>query len=494
MSTTRRELIKLMTVTGGALVGGGVMLGRAYSGEAAAPATGVAAATADATSAAAAPAPIAPKFQKAMPLPPVLAPTSTTTTSDIYTLGVKPATVEILPGLRTPLLTYGGIFPGPTIKARSGRRVVVNQRNTIGAGTSMHLHGAVVDPQNDGGPMDLIAPGASRTYTYDNRQVAATLWYHDHAHHMESEHVYRGLAGLYLITDDNEASLPLPRGSYDVPLVIRDIGLNADGTLHYSHEFSSRSQLLVNGVPQPYFQVAARKYRLRVVNAANQRPFDFRLSDGGEFTQISSDRGLLERPYVTTSLPLSPGERADIVVDFSRYRVGTSVVLENTMFASESTGEVMRFDVVRTAYDPSSVPSRLAVLPPLQEARTTRVFTLDLDETNGNSTINGLLWDENRVDTTVRQGTTEIWEIRNLDGFIPHNFHIHLVDFRVLDINGVPPRPGEAGLKDTVRVLPGETVRILVTFDAPYTGRYYYHCHLIDHSAMGMMANLDILP
>ncbi|MER5208689.1 multicopper oxidase domain-containing protein [Streptomyces sp. NPDC002825] len=485
MRSTRRELLKLMAATGGALTASGLLISRTSTTSSAADAVPVA----DQMRL----APLVTPFQTAMPIPPVLRPVSVTSTTDTYVLPIKQASAEILPGTSTPVLTYGGTFPGPTIKARSGRRTVVRQVNQIADGTSMHLHGAVVDPANDGGPMDLIAPGASRTYTYTNQQVAATLWYHDHAHHVEAEHVYRGMSGLYLISDSNEASLPLPRGSYDVPVVVRDIGLNEDGTLYFDHLFNSRPQILVNGKPQPYFQVAARKYRLRILNGSNQRPFEFRLSTGDEFVQIASDRGLLSAPYTTTSVPLSPAERADIVVDFSRYPVGTSVVLKNSYFPAPGTEDIVRFDVVRTADDPSSVPARLAELPPTAAPTATRAFSLEFDDTTGDGTINGKLWDENRVDTTVRAGDTEIWEITNTHPFIPHNFHIHLVDFRVLDINGKPPTPGEAGLKDTVRVQAGETVRILVSFKYPHYGRYYYHCHLIDHSSMGMMANLDIV-
>ncbi|MEV8534820.1 multicopper oxidase domain-containing protein [Streptomyces sp. NPDC051211] len=484
MSTSRRELLKLAVATGGALTVSGLLVHR----------TSVASDGGGQVPAAAAVglAPVAAPFQVAMPVPPVLRPQWISGTTDYYSLPVKPASVEILPGLSTPVLTYGGIFPGPTIKARSRRRTVVSQRNETPSGTSMHLHGAVTDPENDGGPMDLIATGGERKYTYLNPQVAATLWYHDHAHHLEAEHVYRGMAGVYQLTDANEESLPLPRGAYDVPIVIRDIALNEDGSLFFSHDFFTRKQILVNGKPQPYFKVDARKYRLRVINGSNLRPLDLKLSDGGEFVQIASDRGLLPAPYTTTRLPLSPGERADIIVDFSRYALGTSVVLENTMLASPSTKEIMRFDVVRKVADFSSVPARLAELPATEEPVNTRTFAMSMDAA-GTGFMNGKVWDANRVDTTVRWGDTEIWEIKNLDAQIPHNFHIHLVDFRVLDINGVPPVPGEAGLKDTVRVMPGQTVRILVSFKTPYAGRYYYHCHLIDHSAMGMMANLDIV-
>lgn len=431
-------------------------------------------------------------FQVAMPIPPVLAPVARSVTTDYYRMTVRAATTELLPGKQTPVLTFEGAFPGPTIQAKSNRRTVITQVNQLTEPISVHLHGGVVDPANDGDPMDTIAPGASRDYTYENKQVAASLWYHDHAHHLESEHVYRGMAGMYLLCDDNEASLGLPSGAYDVPLTIRDVGISADGALIYEDDFNSRPTILVNGKPQPYFKVAARRYRFRLLNASNLRPFSFRLSTGGTFQQISTDRGLLPAPIPMTDLALSPGERADIVVDFAAYPVGTSIVLQNTLFPVDTTKEIMRFDVVRTATDTSRVPAKLATLPAMAAATITRDFELHMDDAAGLYLINGKEYDPARVDTSVRWGATEIWQIRNVDP-IPHDFHIHLVDFRVLDVNGVAPVIGKTALKDTVAVMPGETARILVTFNFPYAGRYPYHCHLMDHSSAGMMGQLEIL-
>ncbi|MGW5680175.1 multicopper oxidase domain-containing protein, partial [Streptomyces sp. NPDC003860] len=137
-------------------------------------------------------------FSKAMPLIPVAQPVSTTGGIDRYESNVVSATKEIVPGLQTQLLTYDGHFPGPTIIARENRPVVIRQRNGLNVVVARHLHGASVEPYSDGGPMDTIAPGAERVYTYPNQQPHASLWYHDHAHHLESENVYRGLQGSYL--------------------------------------------------------------------------------------------------------------------------------------------------------------------------------------------------------------------------------------------------------------------------------------------------------
>lgn len=435
-------------------------------------------------------------FRVALPVPPVLAPVSTAGGVDVYAVTMRRAVKEIVPGQPAEVLTYNGSFPGPTIKARSGRPVVVRQRNQLDMPTSVHLHGASVPHRSDGAPMDTIAPGAGRTYVYPNRQPHASLWYHDHAHHMESEHVYRGLSGSYLLTDHTERRLPLPSGAYDIPIAIRDAHLDESGQLVYVMGDRNRTTLLANGVPYPYVAVAARKYRFRLLNSANTRSFRLRLADGGPIVQIGSDGGLLPGPHTTDSVYLSAGERADVVIDFSRYPVGTQLVLQNTTGSgpADQIGQVLRFDVTRTAHDPSVVPPVLRALRPLPAATAERSIELRMDEGGTappKAYIDGKTYDPDRVDSLVRHGASEIWTVTNPNKIVPHNFHMHLVQFRVLERNGKEPDPGEVGLKDTVMLMPGETVRLQATFDT-YRGAYVYHCHMLDHSAMGMMATMKI--
>jgi len=483
---SRRNALKAGVVTTG-MVGGAGLLVPALSGPSAAAATDPVPTT----------PPVIPQFAVAMTVPPVLAPSSSSTTTDYYTVTMKKVLKEIVPGTLTEVWTYNGQYPGPTIKARSGRRVVIKQINNLDMPTSVHLHGAKVPVDSDGSPMDTIAPGAARTYTYPNDQAAAPLWFHDHAHHMESEHVYRGLSATYQLSDDAERSLPLPSGSYDVPLILRDGRFDEAGVLIYEMEdFLNRNTILVNGRPWPYFQVAARKYRFRILNSTNNRFFNLQLADGSAFVQIGSDGGLLEQPYSTTSVWLSPGERADVVLDFSRYAVGTQLVLKNVgLPGPPETNQVMRFDVVRTASDYSSVPDRLRTLPTPPVATVNRSFTLRMDEDGrpgAAAYINDLTYDPNRIDTRIAWGSTEVWTVTNANQLAPHNFHLHLVQFRILERNGKAPQPGEAGLKDTVSLLAGETVKLLITFNS-YKGIYLYHCHIFDHGAMGMMGTMEIV-
>jgi FtsP/CotA-like multicopper oxidase with cupredoxin domain len=430
-------------------------------------------------------------FSVQMPVPHTLRPLFRSEHTDFYVLDTKDGQEEILPGTRTAVTGYGGSYIGPTIRAKSGRRVVIRHRNLTAAPTAVHLHGGHVPANSDGHPLDVINPGACKTYEYPNRQPGATLWYHDHAHHMESEHVFRGMHAFYLLEGQDEDRLRLPSGDYDVPIMITDARFADDASLVYeSDDFKFRNTILVNGRPQPYFKVAARKYRLRFANAANMRIFKLTLGSGEELTQIATDGGLLPAPVRIGSVDLAPAERVEVVIDFAKYPVGTQLVLTDAL-----AGPIMRFDVTHGASDHSRVPSALRPLPPLPAATTTRQFSIGLDLATFQFVINGKTFDPSRVDLTIKRGTTEIWEVTNTDTRfgIPHDFHLHLVQFRVLDRDGVPVPAGEAGLKDTVLIGPGQKVRLQATF-TDFIGRYMYHCHMIDHSSTGMMGQMEIVP
>lgn len=438
------------------------------------------------------------KFAVPMPVPPVLRPTRSTWTTDYYTMTMRKATAEIIPGKQTEVLTYDGGLPGPTIHAESGRRVVVRQVNALDTPVSAHLHGGSVPAPSDGNPMAAIQPGDERTYTYPNDQPNANLWLHDHAHMEEAEHVYRGMSSMYVLSDPAERRLGLPSGKYDVPVLVRDLDLDESGAIVYTMDDPfDRTTLLVNGKPWPYFTVEARRYRFRFLNSTNLRWLGLQLADYSKFAMVGSDGGLLETPFVTNTVALSPGERADIVIDFSRYAPGTSIVLVNNFVVpTDDASQIVRFDVVAAEHeDHSRVPDHLRTLPALPAATVERSFVLSMDEDGRPDPmgyINGKIFDPDRVDTTVRFGDTEIWTVTNTNTYMPHNFHVHLVQFRVLERNGKPVGPAEAGLKDVVSLLPQEEVKIQMTFDS-YRGMYLYHCHLLDHSAMGMMAQMEIV-
>ena len=488
----RRRLLALGGLTaggavvGGAVVGGGLLVpsatsapGHAGHGQAHTPV--------------AATRPIRPEtlFSQRMPVPQQLVPVRRRDGVDVYHVPIQAAEHKFRAGGASAVRTYGGQFVGPTLRAKTGRPVEVTFTNRLDVHSNVHLHGGHVTPENDGHPMDTIAPGASRTYRYANNQQGATLWYHDHAHHVEAENVYKGLHGFYIIDDDAESHLRLPSGPYDVPILLREVELDANGALVYPPGTALEAQsITANGVVTPHFPVAARKYRFRLLNGGVERVF--RLTMGrAQMVQIGSDGGLLPAPVPRSEIVLGSAERVDIVVDFSALPVGSHVVLYDV------TGPVLRFDVTRTAADHSRVPATLRPLPALGAATVERDVAMRFDLTGPEvlGLINDQVFDPNRVDLRIKRGTTEIWRVRNddVEFAIPHTFHMHLEQFRVLDRDGRPPDPDDLGRKDTVFVGPGETVRLQVTF-TEHVGKYMYHCHYLWHSAVGMMAQMEIVP
>ena len=275
-------------------------------------------------------------FARDLPVPPVAEPVSTAGGVDAYEITMRPGSMQILEGEPTEVLGYDGIFPGPTIRARRGRPVTVLQRNQLANGEDavVHLHGGINAPEFDGHPEDVIPPNGEFTYRYENQQRGATLWYHEHGHGFTARGVYQGRAGMYIIEDDYDSKLDLPQGEYDVPLMIADRSFDEDNQLVYPGEIPIDgfygNTLLVNGAVAPRMGVKRRLYRFRILNASNVRTFELALSSGAPLTQIAADSGgLLPRPHKRDAIPLCPGERADVVVDFRYYTAGSEMSLVN---------------------------------------------------------------------------------------------------------------------------------------------------------------------
>ena len=307
-------------------------------------------------------------FQRDLPRIPELLPVSSTRTQDTYEIAIREGMADILPGFQTPIYGYEGVYPGPTIRARKGRKVVVRQRNTLPFESNVHLHGGYVPAAHDGHPMDVIAAGRSFDYHYPNEQDACSLWYHDHAHGRTSKTLYYGLLAMYILEDELEDELGLPQGEYDVPLVIADHAFNKDGSFRYAENVDlgfRGDTILVNGAISPRMAVQRRKYRLRFLNASNARSYTLRLGRGRAMQQIAGDGGLLERPVPRARVPLHPAERIDFVIDFSAYGPGDEIVLHNED-GTGGTVPIMRFDVVGGGErEQFKVPSRLRPLEPL---------------------------------------------------------------------------------------------------------------------------------
>jgi spore coat protein A len=455
-----------------------------------------------------------------------LKPTRVDETGDFYEVTARQASARILSGMDTGVWGYDGLFPGPTIEARVGRRVSLRLRNALSVPIVNHLHGGRTSPESDGYPTDLILPAGGfpqlhhydpmarisegeREYIYSNDQRAATLWYHDHRMDFTAPQMWRGLAGFYILRDAEEERLPLPRGDKEIALFICDRSFASDGSFLYpSLDPSLRNTpgvearymggvlgdvILVNGAPWPRVDVANVKYRFRILNASNARRYELELDPSprgaAPFVQIGSDGGLLAEPITHHSLRIAPSERFDVVLDFSKFPIGSKITLVNTA-GDGPARRIMRFDVVRSERDESDVPAKLANVQFLkpEDATITRVLDFSYQRDTHDWRINGKPYDPARMDARPKLNATEIWRLQT---DFNHPLHLHLVHFQVLSHSG-RPGPYDAGWKDTIDLGPGQVADILVRFTG-YRGRYVFHCHNLEHEDMSMMANFEVV-
>jgi FtsP/CotA-like multicopper oxidase with cupredoxin domain len=470
--------------------------------------------------------PVPPKFLQPLRLPKVL------TGSHLH-IRIEKADVRMLPhGPKTPMWTYNGSYPGPTIRRPAGHdtKVTFTDRLPKSAGPlTVHLHGDHHSSANDGRPTNyLIHHDTSRTYDYpltDNGkpEPAAFDFYHDHRMGMTGRNNWRGLQGMFIIDDKQSRSFRLPRGKFDVPLDIADRSFTADNHLTnpFPHHATSASmsmpmtgpdappndhtvgsQVLVDGRFAPYLKVATHRYRLRLLNSSNFSSYDFALSDGRPFVQIGNGSGLLPKPVVREDILLGPAQRADVIVDFHK-ELHQRVVLESIPRTDNSprgigtrSASLMQFRVNRTAKsDHSRLPSRLVKPPALKipkKVSAVWTFALGGDAKHGTYwTVNGRPFNPNRVDLKVPLGSTETWLLRNVSP-ITHYIHIHEEQWHTVSRDGKRPPPWERGLEDTWRLDPGERVKVAAKF-TDYTGAFMIHCHMLDHEDHGMMAQFAVV-
>ncbi len=438
--------------------------------------------------------------------------------------------------------TGRGGYPGPTIEARSGEPVRVTWVNDLRDGkgnlltqhalavdtclhgantdaprTVVHLHGGHVPAEFDGQPDVTQLPGEQTEFRYPNAQRAATIWYHDHALGITRLNVYMGLAGFYLVRDAEEDALQLPSGRYEVPLAIQDRTFNGDGSLRYPAKWQESvfgDTVVVNGKVAPYLEVDRGNYRFRVLNGSTSRVYTLSLSDSSEILQIGNDGGLLPESFVTQQVTLMPGERADIVIDFTY--AGSEVVLRNSALTPYPFGgvnapltDILKFVVGDGKGDTRPIPVQLSKVEPIdtKKAVTTRDLVLARSRETvcggGMWMINGKEWGD--ISERPHLGTTEIWRFINHSS-ISHPMHMHSLFFQVLDHqplkakgstyvpDGDPLQPtrAEAGWKDTVAVAPFEAVRVAAHFE-DFPGRFAYHCHLLEHEDHGMMRQFEAI-
>ncbi len=474
-------------------------------------------------------------FTVPLPIPKPLDPIGTDAQGTHYAMTLQEAEVEMLPGYKTKIFGYNGTFPGPLLDVRAGTPIVVHQTNQLPVPIVTHLHGGLTPPSDDGFPTDLVYPktladmadpakaaamtgmggmpsmhdplahmsAVERDYVFPLKQRAATLWYHDHRMDFTGAQVWKGLFGVCVVRDEEDDKLPLPKGEREIPLVIVDRAFDADGQLLYpvddptllgkmamKKSIQAGAQgdvILVNGAPWPFLEVAAVKYRLRLVNGSNARRYELKLDGpgGGEFIQVGSDGGLLAAPVPHKTLHISPAERFDVVVDFSKYPVGSTVTLKNAA-GDGGAARVMQFKVTSKASDDATVPAKLSTIEKLtvDGAKRRLVFALNGDQWE----VNGKSFDPAKPLLKAEFGKVEEWTVTSVER---HPVHLHGTHFQVLR-RASGSSDYDDGWKDTVELSPGSEITIAVRFDA-YRGRYVAHCHNLEHEDMAMMAAFQVV-
>ncbi len=425
------------------------------------------------------PSPSATSTRNQLYIPPTVSPVG-------YSLTAAPSSVDIGGGSLSAVWAYNGLLPGPTFRARRGDTARISLLNGLPQQTITHWHGMVVDHVNDGHPSYAIQPGGSYSYNYWINQRAALNWYHPHPDKLTGEQVAMGLAGAFIINDSIEDSLGLPSGVYEIPLVIRDASFDHSGNMKYSATGGGflGDTPLVNGTVNPKLNVDTARYRFRVLGGANARVFGLALNNGAQLTLIGNDGGLLETSVPINQVDISSGERADLIIDFRGVPVGSSVMLRD----ARSAWDLLEFDVTRAVSDTGTTPANLSTISRLSNPVTTRDFSFD-----GMSMINGKVYDINRIDFQVPLGQTELWRFTT-GGNGPHPVHVHGASFQVQSRTGGRAQvfPWEQGWKDTVLLEDGETVEVLIRFEA-FPGIYLMHCHKLEHEDNGMMSNFEVV-
>jgi FtsP/CotA-like multicopper oxidase with cupredoxin domain len=444
-------------------------------------------------------------FTNELAIPP-LAPSKVVDGTRVFSLTAQEGTTEFRPGVETRTWGFDGAYLGPTLRAERGERVAVEVTNDLDQPTSVHWHGMHLPAAMDGGPHQEVAPGDTWRPTWEIDQPAATLWYHPHPHGTTEEHVYRGLAGMFLLDDDasRAAELPDTYGVDDLPVVVQDKVLDRDGQLDLTDDGGEPGILgnvvMTNGTVGAYQDVTTERVRLRLLNGSTARTYQLGFADR-ELDLVATDGGLLDAPLRLDEIRLAPGERAEVVVTM---RPGETARLRSVepdlgnLAAPFAMGANDAFDVLELraadeltpSPEPAWTASEHAADDELHEAEASVTRTFELDEKR----INGELMDMGRIDEVAEVGSTEIWAVRSTVP-MPHSFHVHDVQFQVLSIDGKAPPPELAGRKDTVYLESGRDYRLLMRFD-DYTDPdmpYMYHCHMLKHEDGGMMGQFVVV-
>jgi FtsP/CotA-like multicopper oxidase with cupredoxin domain len=445
----------------------------------------------------------------------------------------------------------GASYLGPVIRLRRGHRVRIRFRNQIGEPSIVHWHGLDVPELADGHPRFAVGHGSEYVYDFTVANRAGTYWYHPHPHMRTGAQVNRGLAGLLLVSDPEEEALGLPSGDGELLCVLQDRRFGADNQFLYVDDAPAGvrgrggmrgmgrgmggmgrgmeamadavggwlgDRALVNGHVQPAVDVARRTYRVRILNGSSARVYKLAWSDGSPLVVIGTDGGLLDRPRTMPAVTLAPAQRVDLILDLSRHRSGSTLALRSLAFPSGDVGVVgmaaatapvrqgaeltlMTLRVSAATGPRVEVPARLSS-DEFRRDPSAPVRRVPLTFRQMRWLLDGRVFDLTDVaaEEIVSAGSTHVWEFVNepnpMGMAMAHPIHLHGRQFRVLSRSGGLPgalREGmsDAGPLDTVLVLPGEAVRVQVTFSTQ-PGLFLYHCHTLEHEDMGMMRNYRI--
>ena len=470
---------------------------------------------------------------------------------------------------------FNHMTPGPTYHARYGEPVLVRRFNDLPPvgqskatfalpSTTNHLHNGHTASESDGNPQDWIDSGEFWDHHYanfpsgfDHREKLTTLWYHDHRLDFTAANVYAGLSGFYLLFDERDTgnendtdpkAWRLPSGEFDVPLMIHDVKFDQTGQVVFNGFITDGwlgDKITINRKIYPFMNVKRRKYRFRIVNGGPSRFYKFRLSDGSPMCICTGDGNFLPKPVWANHLYMSVAQRVDVIIDFSKYKDGDVVDLENLLEQTNGKGPsgrtlnppdaVMRFKVTGgEVEDPSRVPKHFRALPEVDMSLVKQKRTFVFDYDGGLWTINGRVMDPNRIDAGIEQGSAEIWTFRNGGNDWSHPIHSHFTEFLLLEVNGKPflskyygkgKAPDgqlyqaheanrsfelvEVGTKtgtpdnpldtfmggprrDVATILPGDEVKLYMRWN-DFLGKHVMHCHNVVHEDHAMMIRWDIV-
>ncbi|CAA0096504.1 Spore coat protein A [BD1-7 clade bacterium] len=447
---------------------------------------------------------------------------------------------------------FNGLVPGATYIAHYGEPVLVRRINRLPSlqetrvkfalpSPSIHLHNAHTASESDGFPTDFFNPGEFWDHHYGNfpaghdpREKLTTLWYHDHRMDFTAPNVYAGLAGFYLLFDENDtgdendtrpSAWRLPSGDYDIPLMLHDVQFDENGQVVW--DFFNREpvfttvngmlgdKITVNRKIQPYLDVEPRKYRFRILNGGPSRFYDLHMqpqpgadSEELNFTVVTTDGNFLRHPIVLSNLEVAVAQRYDVIVDFSAFKPGDEIILFNQLeMRPDGAGPsgrkldnavenaVIKFNIgALKSADNSRIPEFFRDFPPINMSEVVRERLFVFDSDNGLWTINGRLMDPNRIDMAFEQGTAEVWTFRNAGAGWAHPVHSHFEECMVIEKNGEPVDLDSVhgGRKDMLVLGPNDEIKLFIR-ERDFLGKYVMHCHNVVHEDHAMMIRWDIV-